>query len=241
MPVKQVLQKILFKRRKVIISFPKSGRSWYRVLLDELGVEVKFDHLGSDLALAEPWQKAGYIRPIGMRQAALLTRDPRDAVVSAFYHLRDRVKSPYDGTMSDFIRDPRFGIEKAARFNLLCAEQVKARRGLVISYEETHENPIETLDRTARFFGCSPSRERLADVAERNVFSRMRERELSGELGRHGAALGATTPGDERSLKLRKGRVGGYVDDLSDDDAEFCHSVLQRLAYAERMSGHLGR
>ncbi len=50
-------------RLPVIVSFPKSGRSWYLVLLSELSLKVRLDHAGSDLGLAKPLE--GVMRESG--------------------------------------------------------------------------------------------------------------------------------------------------------------------------------
>ncbi|TIP61683.1 MAG: hypothetical protein E5X55_36270 [Mesorhizobium sp.] len=42
-------------------------------------------------------------------------------------------------------------------------------------------------------------------------------------------------PDDPESFKVRKGKVGGYLDYLSTDDVAFCDDVLARLDYWKRL------
>jgi hypothetical protein len=47
-----------------------------------------------------------------------LIRDPQDTVVS-FYFQATRRSRVYSGAFRNFLQDPRFGIERIIRFNLL--------------------------------------------------------------------------------------------------------------------------
>jgi hypothetical protein len=220
----------------VIVSFPKSGRSWYLVLLSELSLKVRLDHAGSDLGLAKPLEEMDTSKASNYSQIALLVRDPRDAVVSGYYHLRDRSGQAYPGTIGDFIRDRRFGMEKAIRFNLMWSDFLAANSGLCISYEDTHADAYGTLRKVLSFFGESRPDDQVQQVADRNSFLEMRGREERGEYGQFGKALGATRPGDPLSLKLRKGQVSGYRDDLNQADLSYCDAMLQQSAYFSHMA-----
>ena len=37
--------------------------------------------------------------------------------------------------------------------------------------------------------------------------------------------------GDPETYKVRRGKIGGYVDYLSPDDVAFCHAMLERYGY----------
>ncbi len=224
------------RRPPVVVSFPKSGRSWYLVLLSELSLKVRLDHAGSDLGLAKSLEELDTSTASNYSKIALLVRDPRDAVVSGYYHLRDRSGRAYSGSMSEFIRDPRFGIEKAVRFNLMWSEFLASNSGLCISYEDTHADAFGTLRKILSFFGESRTDDQIRRVADRNSFSDMRGREERGEYSQFGKALGATRAGDASSLKLRKGQVAGYQDDLNEDDLAYCSSILQTSRYFARLS-----
>jgi hypothetical protein len=51
----------------------------------------------------------------------------------------------------------------------------------------------------------------------------MRRLEESGEYGKE---LRQRIPGDQNSLKVRKGQVGGYKQELSDADVEFMDALI---------------
>ena len=120
----------------IVISYPKSGRTWHRVMLSHyvsavfLNQEAKslstgkltslaglprisYSHNGANFTHAIPpdhplvangllWRR---------RKIVLLTRDPRDVLVSAYMHARNRSNS-FTGTISEFVRHRYTGIEK---------------------------------------------------------------------------------------------------------------------------------
>ena len=59
--------KKLNSERGLMVSFPKSGRTWVRVMLDSVNCKLRYTHDGSDLPLL------------------FLHRDPRDTAVSGFF------------------------------------------------------------------------------------------------------------------------------------------------------------
>lgn len=72
--------------RGLMVSFPKSGRTWVRVMLDSVNCKVRCTHDGSDHSLGThfndlvPCQVDGTDRPL-----LFLHRDPRDTAVSGFF------------------------------------------------------------------------------------------------------------------------------------------------------------
>ena len=96
----------------VIVSFPKAGRTWLRMMLDELELPVAHTHAGAKRA--ELPERTAFVD----KRVVLLIRDPRDTVVSAYHQETKRVDQKYPGSISDFIRDPRMGIERIIEFNL---------------------------------------------------------------------------------------------------------------------------
>src|SRR5258705_13162287 len=102
-----------------IVSFPKSGRTWLRVMLDDVGAKAGFTHDGSDHQLRQPLAalEADKSRYKGA-SVLLLVRDPRDTAVSGYFQVTRRLKIS-DATVSDVLRDERHGIKKICHFNLL--------------------------------------------------------------------------------------------------------------------------
>src|SRR5262249_15835373 len=101
-----------------IVSFPKSGRTWLRVMLDDVGAKAAFTPDGSDHPLRQPWAalQADKSRYKG-GSILLLVRDPRDTAVSGYFQVTRRLKLS-NASISEVLRDERHGIKKICHFNL---------------------------------------------------------------------------------------------------------------------------
>ena len=131
---------------RLVLSFPKSGRTWLQVMLDALGIDAEYTHFGSGVHAARPIESI-LANPLWCRgrRSLLLVRDPRDTLVSSYFQATRR-RRVYSGEISDFVRDPRFGIDKLARWNLMWAELGKTRAQFaIVSYEALHSDPRATL------------------------------------------------------------------------------------------------
>ena len=105
----------------IVVSFPKSGRTWLRVMLDALGIACEYTHDTSSYEDALIFEEMRCCEPHYQNRVVIfIHRDPRDTVVSGFFQLTKRLarRRTYVGDLSDFVRDPRHGIEKIVRFNL---------------------------------------------------------------------------------------------------------------------------
>ena len=216
-----------------VVSFPKSGRTWLRVMLDDIGAKTSFTHDGSDHQLrnrlaALDADKSKYA---GMN-VLLLVRDPRDTAVSGYFQITRRLKLT-DASISDVLRDDRHGIKKICHFNLQWfAAAQRIPHFAVLSYEQMHKAPADTLCAAAAFAGITLD-DRIAElIASNRAFARMRAAEASGELAqRYGQFLAPGDRNDGESFKVRRGIVGGYADYLAEADLAFCESILAETSY----------
>jgi hypothetical protein len=218
-----------------IISFPKSGRTWLRVMLDDIGAQTGFTHDGSDHQLRLPLTaleadksqyKGGKI--------LLLVRDPRDTAVSGYFQVTRRLKLA-DVTISDVLRDERHGLKKICHFNLqwfAAAAGFRKKQFKILSYEQMHQTPAAALCEVAAFAGASLDPQIAELIASNRAFARLRAAEASGELAhRYGPYLLPGDRNDGESFKVRRGVIGGYVDYLSEADLSYCESVLAETGY----------
>lgn len=215
-----------------VVSFPKSGRTWLRVMMDELGVDLTYTHAGSAHRSAVDVGGLPRASMAGFRRIVFLHRDPRDTVVSGFHQVSARLDG-YEGSISAFLRDPKRGLEKCCAFNLDWLALARANESIhVVSYEELRRETAERLVRMLEFLDTPRSTGQIEAVVERNSFDRMRAREASGEYtARYGSKLSPGTLDDPNSFKVRRGKVGGYRDELAPEDVEYAQQVLVRLAY----------
>lgn len=230
----KLLRKLL-GRRNAVVSFPKAGRTWLRVMLDELGVEVEYTHAGSHHGRREPISAISTGSARKYHRIVFLHRDPRDTAVSGFHQMVSRKKGGYDGSLAEFIRDPNHGIEKIMDFNRMWFEVARRRKRVkVVSYEALRADTVGELAALIAFFGHTPDRERIAAIVEANTFARMQKKEATGAFSdKWGHILTPKNPDDPDSFKVRRGQIGGYRDELSAEDVAYCDEVIARSGYAE--------
>jgi hypothetical protein len=248
----------LERTQALIISYPKSGRTWLRVMLTQyIAQRENLTHSSLDLydatrqsprfILTDFHHEQAHHRleishqdlvfdPAGLRKKAIifLYRDPRDTAVSMYFQLTKRETLAqgefFQGSLSDLLRDERFGLEKIIRFNNLWLDNGdRCQRFLPLCYEHMRENPAQQLVKVLEFLGDSTPDPALIDsVCEAARFDKMKESERAANYEHD--SLGARIPGDDDSLKVRRGKVGGYRDYFSEDDHRYADELITRYA-----------
>lgn len=249
-------------RDAFVVSFPKSGRTWHRVMLGAYlalrhGLDLRDAIEPADLAARLGLPRVGYehnganfLGDVGPddpsvadprlwrgRRVLFLLRGPEDMLVSAYHHARFRARV-FDGTISEFVRDPKTGAEKvAASWSRWSARTGDAEAALVQTYERLHEDAEAALAETVRFFGLGePDAGTLREAVAFSRFDNLRTKERSGFFGSDrlgsGPAGDAGDTGDDRALKTREGRVGGWRAHLTPEDHAFIWSVFDRRGSA---------
>lgn len=214
------------------VSFPKSGRTWLRVMLDELGIHLHYTHALSGHRGAHHLSRLDTSSAGSYGKILLLYRDPRDTAVSGYHHKNKRLGG-YDGSISQFIRDPHHGVEKIVHFNQIWMDLAKQRNDmLVVSYEEMKINAADVLLKVGEFFGRELDRSQVEEVVMANHFDRMKQRESAGNFAKqYGGALKPRDLSDDDSFKVRKGKVGGFREELSAEDIAFCEEAMRRMQW----------
>jgi len=242
-----------FARAQVcIVSFPKSGRTWLRVMigkalcdryrldekliLDELAVTeaagvlpTLYTHDGSSNTEGHHWKElAADKSPYKEKKVIFLLRDPRDVAVSCFFQATKR-KGLFEGTISDFVRDDHHGIRKIVTFyNQWHAARATPKEMLVLTYEGMKEDPAGNLRRALEFIGAEGiSDEVIGSAVEFAGFDNMRKMESEGKF--ESKKLRPKDAEDPESFKVRRGKVGGYVDYLNEADQKFCNDIIREL------------
>jgi len=222
----------------LLVSFPKSGRTWLRVMLDAAKLDIDCTHDSSGHRGQRHFSEMEHDKSAYQdRRVVLLVRDPRDVVVSSYFHATKRL-GVFSGTISEFIRDPKHGIEKIIIFN---SEWFSAagvpREFFLVQYEDMHDRLPEVLTQVIRFADPSLPIPDLAPIIELGRFENMQEKEGSGELAKkYGGILKPGDASDPESFKCRKGKVGGYDEYLSDEDIVYCDGVLGKYRYLDLLA-----
>ena len=239
---KLVLCRRLFSTNSgYLISYPKSGRTWLRLMLENLNCFVKASHSASNISqglhfcdLPSP--------DIDPRLPSLfLFRNPLDVVVSSWFQYRFRIDSSIAIPLKDFIRHPSYGLEKIIRFNLMYLEYMPpdSVKYSCINYESLIKYPVLCLEQIFRFYlpHVPVSSDSVAKSVSRYSFNNMKaiERDRSRRYGVSFFGAVAGDPDQPDSFKVRRGVVGGYKDYLDDSDIHYCQQLISSHDYSHRL------
>ena len=250
-----------------VVSIQKSGRTWVRVFLTAYLSEWSQTRPASAaprlVYTHDLWEHAAKER-LGERlrgkwlipRAAslgkpilLVARDPRDVMVSLFFHLQKR-SATFRGDLPALLRHPVFGVERVVAIMNRWLDEWRGHPRLhLLRYEDARRDPEAVFAGALRFL--LPDRPLDAGALRRAVeiasFENMRRlesgdaraagSELVGDL--HQEALRPGNVDDPDSYKVRRGKVGGYADYLAPADVEYLDRALERLdpryGYSERV------
>lgn len=226
----------LFRRyHGTLLSFPKSGRTWLRVMFDGLGARLEYTHgeggAGhkgamhmNEMQFFDKWLRRKHV--------IFLHRDPRDTVVSGYFHSRFRLQN-FSGELSDFLRDPRHGLDKVCKFNVGWMERGMGRPNfLSVSYEALRADTAGEMIRCMEFLGRPAERARVQAVVQECAFENMQRAEGAMKFkDSYGQLLAPADPSNPNSFKVRKGKVGGFKESLSEEDLAYCNQVLEKWKY----------
>lgn len=248
-----------------VISYPKSGRTWLRLMLGKYLTEIydcdheglleiynltqkmtclpriAFVHDGSSLApKSRKARKLGKSKDLyKQKKVILLVRDPRDVVVSYYLHCTRREKIYEGKSISEFIRDDRFGVIKIITFlNIWAKNRFIPNEFLLVRYEDFHENACRELVRVLEFVGSDICPEIVGSAVDFASFENMRQLEMNGV-----DKSGRLSPGDTQdpeSYKTRKGVIGGYLSYLSQKDIDYTDNLIQKKLSPYYSYAHYG-
>lgn len=222
-----------------LVSYPKSGRTWLRFLLScyfadlaQLGFEPdltttfrvlpNFDrdpvrgigafvhNAGGDrLPLVLVSHLTYNPRLFLDRPVIFLVRDPRDVIVSAYFHAT-RHKKVFSGDIGAFLDDPTYGLPALFRFLNGWAEGLRGRRHILVSYERMQAEPEATVGGILSFLKMENHGDLLCKAIAAAQFDRMRDKERDQGIPGHDYDRS-----DTLSLRMRSGKTGGFAEWLA--------------------------
>ncbi len=237
-------------RRPILVSYPKSGRTWLRYMLSLAGFEMPVTHAGMGSAGKDLFRSFRGVRAsrVAGRLPVFLHRNPIDTVVSLYFQVqrkvlaRARIEHPWrywysermgrlpPGDIEAFLRHPRFGVATACAYNRGWLDYLATRSPvLVITYEELRAEPERSLRSVLDFIGHTPARP-LAEIIAQSNFESMQRQEQRGALSET-AGMGMADLSDPDSAKVRRGEVRGYGRDLRADTIEELRAVAARYGF----------
>ena len=178
----------------------------------------------------------------GDRKVGLLVRHPADVAVSLYfqwkYRMRRRKKDlqdyPEHGSdveLFDFLMRPEWGIARTIDFMNLWSDAIPQLQGFLrIRYEDLRRDTAGELAGVLDFLGTPATRAELDDAVAFASVENMRQMEQSASFW-SGGRMRPGDRGNPESYKVRRAKVGGYVDYLDDDQAAQVHALVDaRLA-----------
>lgn len=231
----------------LFLSYPKSGRTWVRFLVDAYladlhGIRVssvfeverrldrrwriEWSHLTGAMIRLLPHDRIGEVdlsQLVG-RPCVFLTRDPYATLASAYFQARDRVKV-FSGTPSEFVTSPLFGARKIAAFyELVDGLRERFSSFTEQSYEAMREDPAAGLRTVLAALGAEIDPERIARAVELGGFESLRRLARTPEYA--GTPIAPVDPENPDSDKVRRGGDGGWRELFGEEDARYIASVL---------------
>ena len=214
----------------LLVSHPKTGRTWLRIMLvralsgggqddDLLDLYATTRRVGARTTLSFPAER------YRSRHVVFLVRDIRDVLVSFYFEATKR-SALFEGSLPDFLRDPALGARKVvAYYNWWYEHRSVPVEFLLLRYADIHRDPAAELRRVLDVLGASVDDQAVADAVAFGRFDTMRSVEAESQDAR----LAASRPGDPESRKVRRGEVGGYTEYLSGDDLAYVDEVVATM------------
>lgn len=243
----------------VIVSFPKSGRTFVRAMLARLyqrrfGIDerallefpalrlapdeaprVLFTHAGD--AMRRPAEIGIDAAAYAGKKLVLIARHPADIAVSRYHHLqhrsRDKARQRLARQPIDaFVWADEGGIPSIVAF----LNQFASLPGVtMIRYEDFLSDPRKSLRKLATALGLDVDSKDIADAVEFGSLPNLKEREQEGYFT--SSRLRRARKADDRSGKVRSGKSGGYRAELDADvvaeiDSYIRNNLDPRLGYS---------
>jgi len=236
----------------VFLSYPKSGRTWVRFMVNSylchvysldlpnvFAVEKKlgennsivWTHLTGAMIMQRRYYEMG---PVDIRKVhqvpwLLLVRNFYATLASAYYQARDRIKV-FSGSPSQFLRSSRYGaIKLVSFFNMWEDLKPQLARTHLFAYESLAHDPRGTLSQILLALDLQPDDNLLDRVVALASFENMKELSLSPAYA--GTPLAPLDPKDPNTFKVRQGAgdARGYKSLFSEEDIRYIDNVVDTL------------
>jgi hypothetical protein len=227
-----------------IISYPKSGRTWLNLIVNsmmELDKQFSFicfthdifnDHVQDAIRYYQVseyfWRKEITIqrnKEYGQSPIFLLTRDPRDALVSYYHQKKYREPSlarkgiikkcvEIDISIDDFVCSEIWGIRTMINFY-----NEWAKTGIeTIAYEDMVKNTYRAVKKLLKQAAIKFNKSTLKKVVDLTRFDRLKEIEIK--------RVGKENKVDLAALKMRRGIIGSHKDELKRETVDKLNNII---------------
>ncbi|MEQ8414690.1 MAG: sulfotransferase domain-containing protein [Imperialibacter sp.] len=230
----------LSKRDIVLVSFPKSGNTWVRfvinnyISLSELnGKIVTFSSLDQVMPefgvndLLKPWPYKSMPRFVKThwawnplfagKKSLLIVRDPRDTMVSYYNYRSKQVSAVNPESFQTFIRDKKFGLE--AWFKHLKSWEKKAT--CVIRYEDLKRDGLKEISDSLQKLSLDINTEILSMAFDNAAFDKLKANEQIHGMSKMNFFSGG-------QMFFNKGKTNQWVEYFSERDLEYYQELKSK-------------
>lgn len=212
------------------VSYPKSGRTWLRLLLSlyqrEMGKNQKvgkvqglaFRHMGCSYLFKskEPLRE----RALDVNQHSqilFLARNPYDVMVSLFHHRSER-KGSKDIDLTEWVKQGKGGIRHLIQYYVWWDDLIRQYPNiLLITYEELVDNTVGVLTKVLEWLDLPIDKSLAIKVVDECAFEKLQKASLEGVFHNEPLAHRFLPVNKENpnSYKFRKGKINGYKEEMS--------------------------
>lgn len=225
-----------------IVSYPKSGSTWFRFVLYELLMDehATFEkvnytiptvgkHFGKDLETKygrfikshEPFRK-------DYRKAVVMVRDVRDVIISEYNYNKKmgfiKKDFPFNDFINQFVKKSvnRFGNYADNLNSWIAANENNVSKILFIRYEDMKEDPYSQLEKVNEFLHLNKDPDYIKVKIENNTIAKMQKKEqLSNDK---------TLKSSDSSIPfVRKGTSRQWIDAYSPEQLDFIETRFKDI------------
>lgn len=245
-------------KRYILLEYPKCGRTWLRFMINQaesraFGIPLINALHGvpyAEFDLPRVRYVHGFQVGIPIKEwnttvttgdgeddragVVMLVRDPERVIVSYYFQTVFR-DAKFTGSISEFVRDPAFGIEVYVRYLEHYLKALEGQKHMLVTYEGLQADTRSVLGQILQFCGINLSEDAVDEIVRASEFQKMQDFERTGRLNPSWLRPASSDP---RALKLRSGGKDRPGDHLSPDDLAFIHEIcgaswaLKKLGYA---------
>ena len=250
--------KFISPAHALFFSFPKCGRTWVRFLLGkcfqlQFGLPENIDLLELETLYRyhrnipkifflhddDPfWKASGELsksrKIYKFKRTILLVRHPADVLISAYFEKTKRYvvhgSNPgFEGSIKEYIYSSHGSTDTLIRYlNIWAKESQKINRFLLLKYEDMQENTGRELHKMIRFLNLENtiSQETIDAAVAVSNFQNMQTLEKVNAYNSFRLKPGDVN--DPESFKIRRGKVGGYLDYLEPSEISYIADKVNR-------------
>lgn len=196
-PINFLQHRCLSKNDIFIISYPKSGSTWFRFVLYELltNNHSSFERVNNTIPTIGKHFNSSIKTPYGRfikshepyrkkyKKSIVIVRDVRDVIISEFYHNKRKGiipdKEKFEVFLENFLSDAvnRFGNYHENVSSWIRASKFEENEILFLKFEDLKLDPLGQFNKVNEFLNLGRSKNFIVEKISNNTIDRMKQKE----------------------------------------------------------------